>query len=528
MNLVASCVRNPVKVAVGVLLLGLFGLIALDRMPMQLTPEVQRPTLSIETLWPGGSPQEVEREIVQEQEEQLKSVEGLVKLTSESSDSSGKIILEFTVGTDMSEALLKVNSRLQQVREYPEEAEEPVISTSNSSDNPIAWFIVAPLVPDTAAIEAFQAEHPDLKDALEPARRVDSHGLRLSRLRRAAEADDRVSVLLPQVDDVTKLRRFVENAVEARFERVPGVSNSNVLGGREDEMQVIVDPELLAARGITIDVLRAALRNRNQDTSGGDFWEGKRRYVVRTLGRFKSPQDVEGVLLSDVGGAPVYVRDVAQVRLGYKKASRVVRNFGETAIAVNCLRETGANVLEVMDGLKEAVAELNAGLMPQRGLVLKQVYAETDYINSAVGLAAQRTLHARDRSGHSHQHRRYVPDARPDGALPQRDQPGRSGVRGGHARGQRGRGARKHLPALPARKASPRGGRRGHPGGVRRRAGVHVDDAGRVRAGALRAGRSRTAVPRHRARHQLGRGAVVDRVGHGHLDRHVAHPEGPW
>ena len=138
MNLIESCVRNPVKVSVGVLLALLFGLIALDRMPMQLTPEVQRPTLSIQTNWPGASPQEVEREIVQEQEEQLKSVEGLVKLSSESTDSQGTITLEFAVGTDMSEALLKVNARLQQVPEYPEEADEPVISTSNSSDNPIA------------------------------------------------------------------------------------------------------------------------------------------------------------------------------------------------------------------------------------------------------------------------------------------------------------------------------------------------------------------------------------------------------
>ena len=82
MNLIESFIRNPIKVAVGVLLLGMFGVIALLRMPMQLTPEVQTPTLTIETRWPGASPQEVEREIVQEQEEQLKSVEGITKMSS--------------------------------------------------------------------------------------------------------------------------------------------------------------------------------------------------------------------------------------------------------------------------------------------------------------------------------------------------------------------------------------------------------------------------------------------------------------
>src|SRR5262245_54684750 len=98
MSLVESFVRNPVKVAVGVLLVALFGVIALIRMPMQLTPEVEIPTITVETSWPGASPQEVEQEIVIEQEEQLTSVEGITKLTSESMDSRAMITMEFAVG----------------------------------------------------------------------------------------------------------------------------------------------------------------------------------------------------------------------------------------------------------------------------------------------------------------------------------------------------------------------------------------------------------------------------------------------
>jgi hydrophobic/amphiphilic exporter-1 (mainly G- bacteria), HAE1 family len=89
----------------------LFGFISLLRMPMQLTPEVQIPTITVQTRWPGASPREIEQEIVREQEEFLQSVEGLTKMTSESQDSVGTIILEFRVGTNMEEALLKVNSR---------------------------------------------------------------------------------------------------------------------------------------------------------------------------------------------------------------------------------------------------------------------------------------------------------------------------------------------------------------------------------------------------------------------------------
>src|ERR1051325_11801018 len=101
MNLIQTFIDNPVKVSVGVILTVLFGILALFRMPMQLTPEVEIPTLTIETVWPGASPQEVEREIVQEQEEQLKSVEGVQKMTSQSFESMANIILEFNVGIDM-------------------------------------------------------------------------------------------------------------------------------------------------------------------------------------------------------------------------------------------------------------------------------------------------------------------------------------------------------------------------------------------------------------------------------------------
>jgi len=391
-GLVGAFVTNPVKVSVGVLLVALFGTIALMRMPMQLTPEVQTPTITIETLWPGASPQEVEREIVQEQEEQLKGVEGLRKMTSECMDSRGTITLEFAVGTDMSASLLKVNTRLQQVREYPLEAEQPVLATANSSDQPIAWFILRPRVRDREEVAAFAAAHPEHAEALAPVLRAHNTGLALRRLQAAAAEEPDLAELLPPKIDINLMRTFAEDVIESRFERVTGVSNSNVFGGREEELQVIVDPQRLASRRITIGDVRTAFRGRNLDTSAGDFWEGKRRYVVRTLGQFRSPEEVESVLLARRDGVPVYVRDVAEVRLGHKKADGMVRNFGTDAIAINAQRETGANVLDVTAGLSAARQELQDGILKQRGLQLEQVYDETDYIYSAVGLVRQSML----------------------------------------------------------------------------------------------------------------------------------------
>ncbi|MEX1095799.1 MAG: efflux RND transporter permease subunit [Planctomycetales bacterium] len=390
MELIQSFLRNPVKISVGVLLVALFGLVAMGRMPMQLTPEVQTPTITIETRWPGRSPQEIEREIVVEQEEQLKGVEGVTEMTSESMDSTGKITLEFLVGIDMRKAVVDVIGRLEQVPQYPEDADKPVISTANASDRPIAWFILSARRPSNERIREFQTAHPDLAEDLERVLSSHNFGLAMLRLRMLAKERPEVEELLPPSDfDVTRLRRFAEDNIEARFERVSGVAQSNVIGGLEEELQVIVDPQKLAARRLTIIDVRNVLRSQNQDVSAGDYWEGKRRYVTRTLSQFRSPEQVEDQLLAVQDGAPVYIQDVADVQLGYKKPDGLVRRFGESSIAVNAIRQTGANVLDVMDGLRQVNAELNAGVLADAGLELTQVYDETEYIYSSIDLVQQ-------------------------------------------------------------------------------------------------------------------------------------------
>ena len=389
MHPIEACIRSPVKVAVGVLLVALFGFIAALRMPMQLTPEVQIPTITIETRWPGASPVEIEREIVRAQEEQLKGVEGVVKMSSESMDSVGRITLEFLVGSNMQKATVEVNSHLEQVSEYPIDADKPVVRASGASDSFIAWFILSTRMASREEVIAFQNKHPEFREVLQPVLSAQNPALALRRVQDAAKQHPELAELLPVDINVPTLRKFCEDNIEATFERVSGVANSNVVGGLEPELQVIVDPLQLAARQLTIVDLRNALRSQNQDTSGGDFSEGKRRYVVRTLGQFRSPEQVADQIVTTQGGSPVYVRDVAEVKLGYRKPDGFVRRYGNSTIAINVQRETGANVLEVMKGLRETNRQLNDGLLKKRGLTLTQVYDETEYIYSAVGLVTE-------------------------------------------------------------------------------------------------------------------------------------------
>ncbi len=393
MQFLEALLRNPVKVAVGVLLVTLFGGIAMKVMPKQLTPEVENPVLQIETRWPGASPREVEREIVQEQEEQLKSVEGLVKMSSECRDSEGQITLEFVVGMNIEEAMLKVNTRLQQVREYPVDALEPVISTRNISDRAIARFVLTSRPPTKEKIAEFAEQHPQLREALQPSLRAANPGLTVYRLQRlydeVGDKHPELKELLPEDIDLQKLRRFAENVIEARLERVPGVADAEVYGGLQDELQVIVDPQRLAARQLTIADVQRVLQSQNKDTSGGDLWEGKRRWVVRTLGRFRSPEQVADQLLAVRDGVPVYLRDVAEVKVDFKKPDSISRRYGISSNGLSIQRQTGANVLEVMEGLRAAADELNNGVLKHRNLELYQYYDETGYIHASIDRVQQ-------------------------------------------------------------------------------------------------------------------------------------------
>ncbi len=342
MNLIQSAIRYPVTTTVGVLFIVLFGVVSVLRLPVQLTPDVTKGEITVETRWPGASPHEIEREIVEEQEEQLKGVEGLQRMLSESSFGSGKIILEFPSGVNLDASLLRVSNRLNQVKEYPVEADEPVLSSADSAGSAIGWFVFQPF-------------------------------------------DDN-----PQ--NIDTMRDYAEDVIKARFERIPGVAASNVYGGREREMQVLVDPAKLASRSLTMLDLARALDRENRDFSAGDFDEGKRSYVVRTVGEYQDAHDVESVIVARRNGAPVYVRDVAAVKLAYKDAAHVVRQSGRPCIAVNVIRQTGANVLDIMNELRAAIQELNEELLNPRGFELYQVYDETDYIYSSLSLVQQNLL----------------------------------------------------------------------------------------------------------------------------------------
>ncbi|HEC14668.1 MAG TPA: efflux RND transporter permease subunit, partial [Rhodospirillales bacterium] len=345
MNLIRLSIERPIAVIAAVIMTVMFGLVALQTIPIQLTPDVRKPVITIKTDWPGAAPAEVEREIVNRQEDMLRGLEGLEKITSRSETGRGDITLEFSASQNMDKALLLVSNRLDRVNGYPFEADEPVLDTSGSEDKPIAWLVLT-----------------------------------------RTQGNDR---------NIYSYGDFVEDVIKDRLERVPGVSRSNVFGGSKRRMEVVVDPARMARYRLTVPDILDTLRAANSSLSAGGVEEGKRRYVVRTEGEFTTLEQVRAVVLRSLenprtgGVARVTVGDIADVRFGYEDPTARIRVLGKPAIAMNTVRETGANVIETMKGIHAAVKELNAKVLPAQGLKLKQVYDETVYINSAINLVQQ-------------------------------------------------------------------------------------------------------------------------------------------
>ncbi len=348
MNLIKASIDRPIAVISAVLMIIMFGLIALQSIPIQLTPDVRRPVLTVQTNWRGAAPAEVEREIINEQEEALKGLEGLLQISSRSEDGRGRITLEFQIGQNMDRALLLVANRLDRVTGYPEEADEPTIRTSGENDQRIGWFTVDRLDGNERPIHTYG----DLADDL----------------------------------------------IRERLERVAGVSRVNIYGGSEREMRIIIDPVKMARYGLTVSQIVDRLRAANSSISGGDVEEGKRRYVVRTDGEFTKPEQVRAVVIrSDEAAGTgrigrVVLGDIARVEFAFKDPTAHIRYLGKPALALNTVRETGANVIEVMQGIYVAIKELKDDILPDIGLTIRQVYDETVYINSAIELVQNNIL----------------------------------------------------------------------------------------------------------------------------------------
>ena len=335
MTLTKLSLSNPVAVVVGCILIAIFGMLSLFRLPIQMTPEIARPEITIWTGWRASAPNEIESEIIEPQEDVLRSIPGLLKMQSSASYGTGYINLQFAIGTDMNRALIEVMSRLNQVPRYPVDATEPVIRVGTESmERVIAWFAIRATPENPRPIESYQD--------------------------------------------------FVDEVVVTRLERVPGVSRVGSFGGRQHEVRITFDPFKAANIGLDLTSVSQRLGS-NSDVSAGLNEVGRREYTLRFSGKY-DVSSLGDLVLEWREGRPVFLRDVAQVEMAMVDATNVLHQNGGPSMAVNVTPESGVNVYEVMDGVKAVVADLAANELKRNGLVMIQQSDRTTYISSSISM----------------------------------------------------------------------------------------------------------------------------------------------
>ncbi|MCB1229049.1 MAG: efflux RND transporter permease subunit [Verrucomicrobiae bacterium] len=344
--MIRASVNQPISVAVGVLLSIFAGLLAVSRVPIRMTPEIESVVVSVITNWESASAEEIESDIVEEQEKVLGEVTGLRSMISTSSAGQGTIRLEFETGTDIEEAKADVLQKLDEVPGYPTGVLQPVVDAVDpESVDYISWIGLASTDPDF---------------------------------------------------DAATLADFMERRMKPRFERLPGISQVGIRGARQSELHIIVDPRAMAVRGITFSQLRQAIESANVDISAGRLEEGKRDIRVRTIGRFQAPEDISQMVIFRDESGPVYLGDIATIEESFKEPTDWARARGFQMPFFNFQLARGANLLETMGFLMDEVEAMNApgGILEQKAkelgingrLELVNTYDSTTYVRDAIDL----------------------------------------------------------------------------------------------------------------------------------------------
>lgn len=350
--MIDRAINQPITVAVAVMLSVFAGLLAVTRVPIRMTPEVESVVVSVLTGWESASAEEIESDIVEEQEKVLGEVTGLTSMTSTSAAGQGTVRLEFETGTDIDGALAEVLQKLDEVPGYPEGVLQPVVEgVDPESVDYISWVGLASTDPNY---------------------------------------------------DSARLYDFMERRLRPRFDRVPGVSQVGIRGAVQSELHIVVDPVAMANRKITYAALRNAIVQSNVDVSAGRIEEGKRDIRVRSMGRFQSAEDVESMILIRDESGPVYLGDIATVEEAYKEPTSWARARGYKMPFFNFQLERGANLLETMGALIGEIEEMNApgGILEEKAkslgldgrLELVMTYDSTTYVRDAVTLVRSNLL----------------------------------------------------------------------------------------------------------------------------------------
>jgi HAE1 family hydrophobic/amphiphilic exporter-1 len=306
-SLLAFVATRPVAISMFFTALGVFGLVSLAKLPMDLLPEISYPTLTVRTAFPGAAPEDVEDRCSVRIQEALATIGGLVRVTSTSRAGFSDVTLEFDWGMEMTYAVQEVRDRLDGVR-LPNAAERPLILRYDPNLDPILRLGLSPPV--------------------------------------GSQENDAQFV---------HLRWVAEKKIKRELEGIEGVAAVQVRGGLDEEIRVSVDPGKLAAHNIELATIATRLSQENLNASGGRIREGSTEYLVRTLNEFKDLEEIANLAIVRRGSTQIRIRDVASVQRTHAEREVITRLDGREAVEIAIYREAGANIVDVAERVRNAV-----------------------------------------------------------------------------------------------------------------------------------------------------------------------------
>ena len=336
MNLTELSTRHWPSVAVAVALVALFGVLSIAKLPIQLLPTIEEPQITVANFWRAAAPEEMESAIIEPQENVLKSTPGLTNISSWVSRGSGWVNLSFAVGTDIQTAKLDVINNLNQAPPRPADAIEPQVFAGGGGQTPGAASLLVRVLP----------ENPN--------------------------------------KDLASYQQLIEEFVQPRLARIAGVSRVDLQGEQPREVHIVFDSYRAAALGIQVNDIVATV-SRATDSSGGFADVGRRQYTVRFVGQFE-PDDLNELIVGWSGERPISLSEVADVDIVPRTPDGFTLRNGFPAYYITVQREYDANTVSILDGVNEAIVELNAGPLAEAGLEIDLSFDASVHIRRAIAL----------------------------------------------------------------------------------------------------------------------------------------------
>ena len=310
-KLAEICVRRPVFATMLVTAITVIGVLSFMQLGVDRYPRVELPTISVQTSDSGAAPENVETEISDRIEAAVNTVAGIDELRSSSTEGQSRVTITFDLSKDPDVAAQEVRSKVDPVvRQLPETADPPGVQKQDPDSTPIMMFSVA------APMSAVE------------------------------------------------LTTYLEQNVQKRLETVNGVGSVTLFGARRREIHISIDPDRLAAYGLSTNDVAAALRTQNVELPSGRLDQGTREVSVRTLGRLARPADFANLSVANRGTYTVRISDLGQVEdTGQTPTSAALLN-GQSAVSVAIRKQTGVNTVALADAIRVRMAEVQATLPP--------------------------------------------------------------------------------------------------------------------------------------------------------------------